>query len=417
MEGAAASSAPRRAPLILRIESLRMFMLWLTVFSSFLVLIEPAPYDLLAVLTLGLFVLTGAKWSRTLNPLAVFLFLYHLGAAICLIQVLHLDRTLVWTIVGIFLAITALFLAMVVQERTAERVTLIYKAWVLSAVVASLIGILSYFRLFPSADTFLIYGGRVKSTFKDPNVFGPFLVLPGLYLIQQLYARGLRAAPKVMISLGIIMVAMLLTFSRGAWAHFVFSAAIMTLLTFVVSRSSRERGRIIGFSLGGLLFSVVLLVVLLSIPAISHLLQERASLSQSYDVGEMGRFGRHILGFQLVLDRPFGIGMLQFHKYFGEDPHNTYLNGFLSYTWMGGIALLGLVFTTLALSFRLLFVPTPWQLPFICAFSTFVVVMAEAWIIDIDHWRHMYALLGLLWGMSAATIQWKRDYFANLAPH
>ena len=54
--------------------------------------------------------------------------------------------------------------------------------------------------------------------------------------------------------------------------------------------------------------------------SIGGLFKERASFDQSYDEGRFGRFGRHILGFELALDLPFGIGPLQFGKIFPETP-------------------------------------------------------------------------------------------------
>ena len=69
---------------------------------------------------------------------------------------------------------------------------------------------------------------------------------------------------------------------------------------------------------------VMLIVVLLSIDSIGEMFKQRASLGQSYDSGRFGRFGRHILGAEMALDLPFGIGPLQFNRYFPEDTHNSY---------------------------------------------------------------------------------------------
>ena len=58
---------------------------------------------------------------------------------------------------------------------------------------------------------------------------------------------------------------------------------------------------------------------------------------------------------------PFGIGPLQFHKNFPEDPHNSYLNAFMAGGWLSGFVYLTLVLTTLLLGLRHVFVRTPWQ--------------------------------------------------------
>jgi hypothetical protein len=35
--------------------------------------------------------------------------------------------------------------------------------------------------------------------------------------------------------------------------------------------------------------------------------------------------------------------------------------------------------------------------------------MAEGFVIDSDHWRHFYLLLGMVWGLSAATFKRVRN--------
>ena len=82
-----------------------------------------------------------------------------------------------------------------------------------------------------------------------------------------------------------------------------------------------------------------MIVAILSLPQVNGLFEERASLVQSYDSGRFGRFGRHILGAQLALDQPFGIGPLQFSKYFPEDPHNSFLDSFMAGGWLSGAAI------------------------------------------------------------------------------
>ena len=101
--------------------------------------------------------------------------------------------------------------------------------------------------------------------------------------------------------------------------------------------------------------------MLLSFDSIADMFKQRASFDQSYDEGRFGRFGRHILGADMALDLPFGIGPLQFHNYFPEDTHNSYLNAFMSGGWLSGICYPALVFTTVILGFRYLFVRVPWQ--------------------------------------------------------
>jgi hypothetical protein len=152
---------------------------------------------------------------------------------------------------------------------------------------------------------------------------------------------------------------------------------------------------------------VLLLAVLLSVDSISDLFKQRASFDQSYDTGRFGRFGRHILGAQMALDLPFGIGPLRFHNYFPEDTHNSYLNAFMSGGWISGICYPALVFITVIIGFRHVFVRVPWHRTYLAIFAAFLGTVGENFIIDTDHWRHFWMMLGTMWGMFAAAQRYR----------
>jgi hypothetical protein len=147
--------------------------------------------------------------------------------------------------------------------------------------------------------------------------------------------------------------------------------------------------------------------------------RQRASFDQSYDEGRFGRFGRHILGADMALDLPFGIGPLQFHNYFPEDTHNSYLNAFMSGGWISGICYPALVFITVTLGFRTLFVRVPWQRAYLAVFSAFLGTVGESFVIDTDHWRHFWMMIGAIWAMVAAAAPYKHaaDRASDLGPN
>src|SRR5207302_11084165 len=86
-----------------------------------------------------------------------------------------------------------------------------------------------------------------------------------------------------------------------------------------------------------------------------------------------------------------------------EDPHNTFLNTFMSGGWLAGFAYLTLTLVTLAAGLRFLFAATPWRRAYQAVFVAYLGVVGESAIIDIDHWRHYFLILGMLWGLIAAT--------------
>ena len=56
---------------------------------------------------------------------------------------------------------------------------------------------------------------------------------------------------------------------------------------------------------------------------------------------------------------------------------------------------------TFAALVPLLFKSRPWT-PFVqCVFAVFAAHLVLSLIIDTDHWRHMYMLYGIAWGMIA----------------
>jgi len=178
---------------------------------------------------------------------------------------------------------------------------------------------------------------------------------------------------------------------------------LMMTLMFITSLSSRQRRRIVVFALVGVVALTILIVALLAIEQVGQLFRERANLEQNYDVGPLGRFGRQALGALMVLDHPLGIGPLQFTQFFSEDPHNAYLDSFLAGGWLSGICYAATMIVTLAVGLQFVFVATPWQQTYTAVYAAFFGVFGESAIIDSNHWRHYFLLLGLAWGLMTAS--------------
>ena len=401
----AAVASPRLAT-----ERLRSLLLWLIGFSGAFVFIEPSPYEYIGVITIVLFAATGLSLRPALAPLVLLLIFLNVGYAISVVQVSDQSKPVIWVFISAFLAATAIFYAAMLGNNTQRRLELLMRGYLAAALVASLAAVAGYFHLLGGRlDMFVLYD-RARGTFNDPNVLGAFLVLPGLLLLQRMLA-GRRLIRSTLMLL-LMLAALLLSFSRGAWGQFAFAAALMMALTFVTSRSSGERLRILVVAVLGLVAVVVFVAALLSIPQVADLFKERATLEQSYDVGRFGRFGRYLLGADLALEHPLGIGPLQFARYFTEDAHNTFLNAFMSGGWLTGFAYLTLSVVTVAMATRFVFVRTPWQPIYHAVYAAYVGTVAESAIIDIDHWRHYFLILGVLWGLMAAS----RPYLAPVPP-
>jgi hypothetical protein len=384
-------------------EKLRCLMLWLTGACGAIVFIEPSPYEVVSFLTLGLFIIGGLTLSPTVILLAVLLVLINIGYSISGWTVIDEEGVAMWLITSWYLAFTALFFAAMLGLNTEARLNALARGCVIGGVIASLAAIIGYSRVISSLNELLLLYDRSRGTFKDPNVLGAFLVFPTLLALQPIISGKFREAMKGVVLLGLFVPAILLSFSRAAWGQVVYCSLVVLALTFVTTRSSSHRLRLVLLSVTGVVVLAGFIGALLSIDAVADLFKQRASFEQSYDLGEQGRFARHALGAIMALDKPIGIGPLQFHKYFPEDTHNSFLNAFMSGGWLAGVFYPALVALTLVFGFRMVFVRTPWQQTAIVVFAGYFGVATESFVIDTDHWRHTFLLMGVMWGLIAAT--------------
>ena len=374
-------------------------LLFLAGATSGLVFIEPSPFEIVIALTILFFTVTGLNFRAPLIPLALLLVFINIGYSTSAISFLDDQQVMSWVATSWFMAVTCLFYAAAMQADTEQRLAALMNGIMVAAVVAAVAGIIGYARHIPGDVDLLTYAGRARGTFKDPNVFGAFLILPSLIALQRMVLGDVGKALRNALILTVLSIGNLLAFSRGAWGQLAFSVALMLYFMFLTASSSRLRIRIVVMAVIVIAAAVGFLIALLSIDAVQALFKERASLNQSYDLGTQGRFGRHILGALLAFDRPLGIGPLQFSHYFPEDPHNSYLNAFMAGGWLAGVCYPVLTLLTLTYGFKHVFVATPWRLTYIAVYSAYVSTAFESYVIDSDHWRHYYLLIGLVWGL------------------
>lgn len=389
----------RRGRLTISHAAIKRGSLWLLMAVSFVALIEPSPYEFVFLLVLLIFALTGIRFSQKLLPMALLLLLYNVGGVIALIPWMDEPASVRFTAVSVYLMVTAIFFAAIMADDALARLDALRKGYLFAAWCAGLAGILGYFDIAGLGAVFGL-SGRASGTFKDPNVLGPFLVLPLIYVMHAVLIGRIGLARGFLL-LSIPLLALFLSFSRGAWGNLVAATLLMTGLTFLTSSSTSQRARIVFLTLVMLALAVVALLIALSFENIRQVFEIRASLDQDYDQGVTGRFGNQLRSIPMLLDLPNGFGPLRFRFTFPEDPHNVYVNAFASYGWIGGFAYLALTAATCVAGWRVVFRRTPWQGHAIVLWSVLFVTILQGLQIDTDHWRHFYLMLGLIWGLAA----------------
>ena len=373
------------------------------VFLSGFVMVEPSPSDLGLIALMVVWSVLGLRLNRYILPLTLLLMLYLAGGLISLTQMEAMTgRPVTYMITTGYLAASAILFAAIVAANPEQRLEAIRKGYIAGAAIVALIAILAYFNAIPHADLFKLYS-RAKGTFKDPNVFGPFLALPIALLFRDLITqrRGSSLFWRIPVLL-VLLFGLFLSFSRAAWGLVAFEMLAIGYLVFVNEPNRMARLKLVGYLLGSVAAMTLLAAAVISIPKVRNLYEIRAHVVQDYDDGHAGRFERQKAGFFLVQEKPLGIGPLAFNKIYGEDEHNMWLKGFTTYGWLGGFSYIILAAWTLAAGAPLLFRRRPWQGIAQCAYVVLLGHVLIHNVIDNDHWRHLFLIYGMLWGMIAA---------------
>lgn len=365
--------------------------------TSFLVMIEPAPTDLFFVLAFGAMMLAPLRPVRLLGPVEVVAILVYLWFT--LLSLLFADyvfivaaRAVAIEIYLILLFLMTAYFARIDGDRAFRMILLML---VVGGIVASLVGILAWANLLPGREIFFRdeFMTRIKSTFKDPNVLGPYLIPSILLMIWTVVA-----VPRLRIWAGLVgvllVLCLVLTFSRGAWIHMLATALVFFVALLV------HRGTALPALLGAVAaLAVVLAGVLFFADAIfgsisDSYLSQRLSL-QSYDEG---RFEHIITAMIDTFDQPLGIGPNQSRFHYGFEPHNTFVVLALQ---NGVFAALGFATLYLAAMVRCLVMVlrrrVGWmKYAFVLAIMSGLLVLMN--VVGSLHWRHLYVVMGLAYG-------------------
>ncbi len=371
------------------------------VFAGGMVISEPSPYELVFLGVLGVSLFTGFALRRaTLGLLVLFAgFIPFAILAAFQVRFSSIPDALTYQTVTIFLFFTSYWVANYVADAPQQRMRLVMGAYLATALISAVLGTAGYLGI--GHDLFTRYD-RAKAFFNDPNVYGPFLILPAMYALQRVLLGSLRQSAWSGLVYGVLLVGVFASFSRAAWGHIVISSAMVYVLVFVLEAHAREKVRMLMIALVGLLALLVAFAGLVSVPQFRSFIELRTQ-SQTYDTGETGRFGRQGYAFELALDHPAGLGPLEFRNLrVDEEPHNTYVNVLHAYGWGGGLIFILFIGLTIWRGLAFVVRPGPNRLLLIPLVSVFVPLAGEAAIIDVDHWRHFFLVAGLIWGVTAA---------------
>lgn len=375
------------------------FGLFMMTASSSYVTIEPAPCDILFVLLAPLLLLTG--WYSLVWPMNP---LMYLGAGLLFaINIVSMAMAYEPWVSARYGAITMylLFYWLLIISLVAKggpqtyRVIQIGFHW--AAMITSSIGILAGLRLIPNWNDFMLTenGERIRSTFKDANVLGPFLVAASAMLIaDSLMSKRIKlwhVACLLTYSLAI-----LLTFSRGAYlAAFVTITAMMGLFWMVGKYRPAVDQLLLRIAPLSLVVCLAAVVVLERVNLTEFFVNRFAY--QAYD-DERFENQQHIL--RTVGQMPVGIGpgSWNLHHYL-HDVHSLFLRSWVEHGHLGLIAILCFLLGWFVATGQGIFRPGPYQSIYIVCFSIVLGIMSNSFSIDTVHWRHLFLFMAIPVGL------------------
>jgi O-antigen ligase len=282
---------------------------------------------------------------------------------------------------------------------TQARARLVTVSYVIGAVAVAVPSTLALFAPIPGGELLLSADGlRAQGLFKDPNVYGPFLIPPALILLEELIRPRLlrfRTTTKAIMFM-VLLVGVLFSYSRAAWVSTVVAVAVMLAVMALRRGGGRRAATILVVLALAAGFSVMMLALTSSV----GFLEERATF-QSYDVE---RFGAQRAGIALAERYPFGIGPGQFELVSEVSTHSTYVRVLAEQGLLGLVVVLSLVIFTLVLASRnAVLGRSTYGIGSAALLAIWVGLVVNSFVVDTLHWRHLWVIAGMIWAGGMIT--------------
>jgi hypothetical protein len=363
---------------------------------SGIVLIEPAPPDGAFSVLIAIALVSGRVHVRR-SPRSILVAI----AVLITLNVLSTMEAVSVPVALRFAFITLYLLAFAVWLTgylvTRHRVRILVIAWLVIAVGTTIVGLLAWQLPIPTRTLWLTSDlERVKGLFKDPNVYGPFLVpITMIVLDQQMRPRLLKLRTSVsLLILAILVLGILAAFSRAAWGNAAL-AFVVTLGTAMLAR--RGRGRALKTLLGVVVVGSVAFAVLGATGQLTFL-HERAHI-QSYDTD---RFAAQHAGYELGWSHPVGVGPGQFQFHHNVETHSTYVRT-LAEQGFGGLAcwIAILLITFVVAAGNALRGWDTFGIGAGALLGSWCGLVLNSAVVDTLHWRHLWVVAALIWAGAA----------------
>lgn len=383
--------------------SARGALLWLlaaAMATGSFVIREPAPFDI-AILLLGAAgLMLGAMAFTPTNRVALLALGGYMAVNVASLVMAH-DALVAraYLLTTAYLATSFVSFLGFLNAYGVPAWSALLGGYAASGVVATVASALAYWNVLPLRDE-LLMAGRPKGWFKDPNVFGPYLVVALLYAVTRLQQPGeriRRLAPWAAV-LACTAAGVCLSFSRACWINCgVALAAFFGIRLAQVCRTGRASRRFwLAILLTGVLVAGIC-AALFADAGTRRMLDIRLGHNGLQDYDDV-RFYTHERALDAGMRLPLGLGPGQSEGAFGYATHSMYLRvlcengipGFLLFyiLVLGGLA--RAAWLALGKDHAIAGLHA-------FAFACMAGILVNGFVIDVIHWRHFWFVAALTW--------------------
>lgn len=364
--------------------------------------IEPAPVDVIFAL---LIVATAARtrpFARIPPSVGLALALFGILTIASTLNATDTQLALKFELQTLYLFVLALWLSGMFTNDMLTRRAL--KAYVFAAVASAIVAIVALELPIPGRSLFLYDPQRPQALFKDPNVFGPFLVPAAAIMLEEVIRPRLFkwSSIRSVLFLMILSSGVVFSFSRAAGLNLGVALIAVILIYAGRARGVASTAR----SIGALSVCALAGLTLLAATGSLDFLESRSHL-ETYD---QQRFSTQGAALQRASEHILGHGPGQTDAGFVYSAHSLYARVAYEQGYIGEALLIAVLGATmfaavgLAASNRDLH-----GLGSATLLASWLGMLANSFFVDTLHWRHLWIVAALIWCASVLRTEEERD--------
>ena len=198
------------------LEKLLLAFVWLTFVTNAIIVSEPAPADLFMMGFVVVIPLFGLVRFTSVHAtlFAGWMIIVATGLLVAGGNEDFKDSAK-HMLITLYLAVFCVVLAGFVTRNPTRYLPVIWRGYIIGALIAAVAGIIGYYDLIPGSYEMFTRYWRARGTFKDANVFAPFLVPALLICLHSIIVNRVKHSLVSILLVLTFFTAILLSFSRG----------------------------------------------------------------------------------------------------------------------------------------------------------------------------------------------------------